>query len=229
MPPPSRNWWRCSRRCPVSARAVVLRAEGPHFCAGLTFVEHGQSERSPAEFMRICLRWHEAFNKIEYGGILVTAALRARSSAAGWNWHPRSISGPRTKPPISACPRGSAACSPAAALNDPVPQLIGKARMIDMMLTGRLYSGDEAVAVGMAAIPRPRQRGQAYELARACARNTPLSNFAICSGISHMQNMSGLGCRLCRGRRWRASSTPRTRPWAAQNFAKGNGGQIKPD
>ncbi len=38
-------------------RAVVLRAEGPHFCAGLDLVEHGQSERSPAEFMRLCLRW----------------------------------------------------------------------------------------------------------------------------------------------------------------------------
>ena len=29
-------------------------------------------------------------------------------------------------------------------------------------------------------------------LAHAAAANLPLSNFAICSGISHMQNMSGL-------------------------------------
>ena len=30
------------------------------------------------------------------------------------------------------------------------------------------------------------------EIARAAAQNPPLSNFAICSAISHMQNMSAL-------------------------------------
>ena len=65
------------------ARAVVLRAEGPHFCAGLDLVEHGREDRSPAEFMRICLRWHEAFNKIEYGGVPVIAALRGAVVGGG--------------------------------------------------------------------------------------------------------------------------------------------------
>ena len=33
---------------------------------------------------------------------------------------------------------------------------------------------------------------KAYEIARRCAENLPLTNFAICSAISHMQNMSAL-------------------------------------
>ena len=50
----------------LGARAVVLRAEGDHFCAGLDLVEHHNEQRRPEEFMHICLRWHEAFNKMEY-------------------------------------------------------------------------------------------------------------------------------------------------------------------
>ncbi|MGH1357082.1 MAG: enoyl-CoA hydratase-related protein, partial [Thalassovita sp.] len=51
----------------MGARAVVLRAEGTHFCAGLDLVEHHVEDRRPEDFMHVCLRWHEAFNKMEYG------------------------------------------------------------------------------------------------------------------------------------------------------------------
>ena len=51
-----------SRLPRMGARAVVLKAEGDHFCAGLDLVEHHNEQRRPEEFMHICLRWHEAFN-----------------------------------------------------------------------------------------------------------------------------------------------------------------------
>ena len=38
----------------------------------------------------------------------------------------------------------------------------------------------------------PDSEAKAYEIARAAATNPPLSNFAICSAISHVQNMSAL-------------------------------------
>ena len=64
--------------------------------------------------------------------------------------------------------------------------------MIDMMLTGRVYKGDAAVAVGLCQYLVDDSEAKALELARAAAQNPPLSNFAICSAISHMQNMSAL-------------------------------------
>jgi enoyl-CoA hydratase/carnithine racemase len=64
--------------------------------------------------------------------------------------------------------------------------------MIDMMLTGRVYKGDEAISVGLAQYLVQDSEAKALELARAAATNPPLSNFAICSAISHMQNMSAL-------------------------------------
>src|SRR5690606_3340996 len=67
----------------AGVRAVVLRAEGTHFCAGLDLVEHHQEDRRPEDFMHVCLRWHEAFNKMEYGGVPVIAALKGAVVGGG--------------------------------------------------------------------------------------------------------------------------------------------------
>ena len=41
-------------------RAVVLAGAGDHFCAGLDLIEHWKADRSPDEFMHVCLRWNTA-------------------------------------------------------------------------------------------------------------------------------------------------------------------------
>ena len=151
----------------AGARAIVLAAAGDHFCAGLDLVEHHRADRTPAEFWQICLRWHEAFNKMEYGGVPIIAALKGAVVGGGLEL--------------------------ASAAHIRVADLIGKSRLVDMMLTGRVYKGQEAVDVGLA---QYRTDGssleQALAIARRCAQNLPLTNFAICSGVSHMQNMSAL-------------------------------------
>ena len=64
-------------------RAVVLCAAGDHFSAGLDLVEHHRQERSASDFMHVCLRWHEAFNKMEYSGVPVIAALKGAVVGGG--------------------------------------------------------------------------------------------------------------------------------------------------
>jgi enoyl-CoA hydratase/carnithine racemase len=65
--------------------------------------------------------------------------------------------------------------------------------MIDMILMGRVYQGQEAVDLGLAQyIVEGSSFDKALELARRAAENLPLTNFAICSAISHVQNMSAL-------------------------------------
>ena len=74
-----------------------------------------------------------------------------------------------------------------------VTDLVGKCRMIDMMLTGRVYQGAEAANLGFAQyIVDGDPLGKAMELAHKSAQNLPLSNFAICSAVSHIQNMSAM-------------------------------------
>ena len=67
----------------AGVRAIVLAGSGDHFCAGLDLIEHHQADRSPADFMHICLRWHEAFNKMEYGGVPIIAALKGAVVGGG--------------------------------------------------------------------------------------------------------------------------------------------------
>jgi enoyl-CoA hydratase/carnithine racemase len=176
----------------MGARAVILRAEGPHFCAGLDLVEHHQEDRSPEAFMHICLRWHEAFNKMEYGGVPVIAALKGAVVGGGLELASAAHIRVADASTYFALPEGQRGLFTGGGATIRVADLVGKARMIDMMLTGRVYKGDEAISVGLAQYLVDDSEAKALEVARAAATNPPLSNFAICSAISHMQNMSAL-------------------------------------
>ncbi|WP_062561420.1 crotonase/enoyl-CoA hydratase family protein [Paracoccus aminovorans] len=213
----------------AGARAVVLRAEGPHFCAGLDLVEHGRAERSPAEFMRLCLRWHEAFNKIEYGGIPVVAALKGAVVGGGLELASSVHIRVMDETTYFGLPEGQRGLFTGGGATIRVPRLIGQARMIDMMLTGRLYAGDEAVAVGLAQYRVQDSEAKALEIARRAAQNTPLSNFAICSGISHMQNMSGLDAAYAEATLAGIVNTQDAAKGRLDSFAQGTAVKIRPD
>jgi enoyl-CoA hydratase/carnithine racemase len=176
----------------AGVRAVVLRAEGPHFCAGLDLVEHHREDREPSAFMHLCLRWHEAFNKMEYGGVPVIAALKGAVVGGGLELAAAAHIRIADRSTYFALPEGQRGLFTGGGATIRVADLVGKARMIDMMLTGRIYQGQEAVDVGLAQYLVEDSEAKAMDLARAAAANLPLTNFAICSAISHMQNMSAL-------------------------------------
>ena len=62
-----------------------------------------------------------------------------------------------------------------------LPRLIGVARMMDMMLTGRTYSAEEGQAMGLTTYLVESGKGFAkgLELAERIATNAPLTNFAV--------------------------------------------------
>lgn len=173
-----------------SVRAVVVRANGKVFCAGLDLIEHHLEERSATDFMYICRRWHAAFDAIQHCGKPVIGALNGAVVGGGLElasaFHIR-VADPTT---YFALPEGQRGIFTGGGATVRVARLVGEARMIDMMLTGRVYSGEEAVAVGlcqylMAGPSLPK----AMEIAKKAAQNPPLSNFAITSGIAHIGNM----------------------------------------
>jgi enoyl-CoA hydratase/carnithine racemase len=177
----------------AGVRAVVLAAMGTHFCAGLDLVEHHVADRSPAEFMHLCLRWHEAFNKMEYGGVPIIAALKGAVVGGGLELASSAHIRVADETTYFALPEGQRGLFTGGGATIRVSGLVGKARMIDMMLTGRVYKAAEAVDIGLAQyLVEGSSFDRALELARAAAQNLPLSNFAICSAISHLGNMSAL-------------------------------------
>ena len=173
-------------------RAVVLCAAGDHFSAGLDLVEHHRQDRSASDFMHVCLRWHEAFNKMEYSGVPVIAALKGAVVGGGLELASAAHIRVADRSTYFALPEGQRGLFTGGGATIRVADLVGKARMIDMMLTGRIYKDEEAISVGLAQYLVDDSEAKAFEIARAAAQNPPLSNFAICSAISHMQNMSAL-------------------------------------
>ena len=177
----------------AGVKAVVLAGAGDHFCAGLDLIEHHDADRSPADFMHVCLRWHEAFNKMEYGGVPIVAALKGAVVGGGLELASAAHIRVMDDTTYFALPEGQRGIFTGGGATIRVSDMIGKHRMIDMILTGRVYQGQEAVDLGLA---QYREDGpsmdKAMDLATKIAQNLPLTNFAICSAISHLNNMSGI-------------------------------------
>lgn len=213
----------------AGVRACILRGAGPHFCAGLDLVEHFHADRGPADFMHVCLRWHEAFNKMEYGGVPVIAALKGAVVGGGLELASAAHIRVADESTYFGLPEGQRGLFTGGGATIRVTDLIGKARMVDMMLTGRLYRGQEAVDVGLAQYLVEDSEAKAREIAEAAARNLPLSNFAVCSGISHFQNMSALDAAYAEAV---LAGVVNTQPAARERleaFASGTGPRIRPE
>ena len=175
------------------ATTIVLAANGDHFCAGLDLVEHHTANRTAAEFMHLCLRWHEAFNKMEYGGVPIIAALKGAVVGGGLELAAAAHIRVADASTYFALPEGQRGLFTGGGATIRVTNLVGRARMVDMMLTGRIYQAQEAVDLGLAQyLVEGSSLDRALDLASAAAQNLPLSNFAICSAISHLGNMSAL-------------------------------------
>ncbi len=139
------------------------------------------------------MRWHEAFNKMEYGGVPVVAALKGAVVGGGLELASAAHIRVMDQTTYFALPEGQRGLFTGGGATIRVTDLIGKARMIDMMMTGRVYQGQQAADLGLAQyIVEGSSLDKAMDLARRAAQNLPLSNFAICSAVSHMQNMSAL-------------------------------------
>ncbi|MGA9501011.1 MAG: crotonase/enoyl-CoA hydratase family protein, partial [Pseudolabrys sp.] len=76
-----------------------------------------------------------------------------------------------------------------------LPRLIGVARMMDMMLTGRTYSAEEGQAIGLTTYLVEPGKGFAkgLELAQRIAGNAALTNFAVMHALPRIAEMDPAG------------------------------------
>lgn len=175
-------------------RAVVLCADGPHFCAGLDLKEHYDKDRSAAQFMQVCRGWHDAFNKMQHGGVPVIAALKGAVVGGGLELASAAHIRVADQSTYFALPEGQRGIFTGGGATVRVAELVGKHRMIDMMLTGRIYMKDEAMSVGLCQYLTEGDDSSevlAHELAGKIVQNPALSNMAITSAIDHISHMSG--------------------------------------
>ncbi|MEU0932910.1 crotonase/enoyl-CoA hydratase family protein [Embleya sp. NPDC005971] len=168
---------------PADVRAVVLDAEGEHFCAGLDLSE--LTERDTFAGLRHSRMWHRAFERIERGDVPVIAVLKGAVVGGGLELacaaHIR-VAEPST---FYALPEGQRGLFVGGGASVRVPRLIGVHRMTDMMLTGRVVDATDGQALGLSQYLTDAGAGldHALELALRIAGNAPITNFAVLQAL----------------------------------------------
>lgn len=168
---------------PVEVRAVVLAADGDHFCAGLDLAE--LTERDTIEGVQHSMMWHRVFERIEFGRVPVVAVLAGAVVGGGLELACATHIRVAETSTFYALPEGQRGIFVGGGASVRVPRLIGAARMADMMLTGRVYNAEEGQAIGLSHYLVEAGAGleRGLELARRIADNAPITNFAVLQAL----------------------------------------------
>ena len=164
---------------PSYVGAAVLTAEGEHFCAGLDLSE--LNERDAMQGVRHSRTWHKALDAVQFGPVPVVAALHGAVVGGGLELASASHLRVADESTFYALPEGSRGIFVGGGGSVRIPKLIGVARMMDMMLTGRVYGAQEGERAGFAQylVPQGQALAKAIELAERIAQNAPATNFAL--------------------------------------------------
>lgn len=172
------------------ARAYVINAGGDHFSAGLDLSEHVQ--RSPQEVMDLSAFWHRATQLIVDSPVPVICGLKGYVIGAGLEL--AAAAHVRFMEPDArfSLPEGRRGIFVGGGASVRVGQLVGTSRLIEIMLSGREISADEALRIGLC--QRMAEPGRAARDAHAYAvevsANAPMSNRMILVGLRHIAEMS---------------------------------------
>lgn len=174
---------------PSSVAAVLLCGDGEHFSAGLDLSELEERDiRAGIEHSR---QWHRAFEKIQFGNVPVVAVLHGAVVGGGLELAACAHVRVAERSAYYALPEGSRGIYVGGGGSVRLPRLIGVARMMDMMLTGRTYSAEEGLAMGLTTYLVDKGEGypKGLELAQCIAANAPFTNFAVTQALPRIAEM----------------------------------------
>ncbi|WP_298724069.1 crotonase/enoyl-CoA hydratase family protein [uncultured Ferrovibrio sp.] len=164
---------------PEGVKAVIIDGEGEHFSAGLDL--SSLQEKSATEGVGHSMMWHEAFRHIQFGQVPVISVLHGAVIGGGLELAASTHIRVAEASAFYALPEGQRGIFVGGGGSVRIPRLIGAARMMDMMLTGRVYDAAEGHAIGLSQyLVEPGQgMAKALELAKKIATNAPMTNFAV--------------------------------------------------
>ncbi len=175
------------RAPPDGTRAVVLTSSGKNFSSGLDLSE--LAVRTPVEVARHSQWWHGVTETMQHCGLPVISVLTGAVIGGGLELaaatHIR-VSGETTYYQMPEGQRGIFTGGGAAVR---IGRIIGYGRLTEMMLTGRKYGAEEGLGLGLAHYLVADPMAKALEIAEIVARNSPLSNRLIITGLDRIADM----------------------------------------
>jgi enoyl-CoA hydratase/carnithine racemase len=171
------------RNFPRGVKAAVLHGAGEHFSAGLDLSE--LVEKDLIEGIDHPRMWHRAFEAIEFGRVPVVCVLHGAVVGGGLELASATHVRVAEKSAFYALPEGQRGLFVGGGGSVRLPRLIGASRMMEMMLTGRVYRAEEGYPFGFSHYVVPDGEGfaKAMDLARAIAGNTGRTNFALIQAL----------------------------------------------
>jgi (methylthio)acryloyl-CoA hydratase len=164
---------------PQVVKAAVIHGGGEHFSAGLDLSELVASDLNDAiEHSRL---WHRAFEAIEFGRVPVVSALHGAVVGGGLELACATHVRVAETSTFYALPEGQRGIFVGGGGSVRLPRLIGVSRMMEMMLTGRVYRAEEGYGFGFShyVVPVGEGLAKAKQLARQIAGNAGRTNFAL--------------------------------------------------
>ncbi len=160
-------------------KCAIIYGEGPHFSAGLDLSE--LQERNIVEALHHSRMWHRALEKIQFGTVPVVAVLHGACVGGGLEIAAACHIRVAEQSTFYALPEGQRGIFVGGGASVRLPKLIGVARMTDMMLTGRVITAEEGLAMGLSQYVVENGKGieKAMELAKKIALNTEMTNYAL--------------------------------------------------
>jgi enoyl-CoA hydratase/carnithine racemase len=164
---------------PDDVKAAVVCGEGEHFSAGLDLSE--LTKHDIAQSIEHSQMWHRAFARIEFGRVPTVSVLHGAVVGGGLELAAATHIRVAERSTYYALPEGSRGIYVGGGGSVRLPRLIGTARMMDMMLTGRIYDAAEGQAIGLTHYLVEPGAGLAkgIELAERMAANTDMTNFGV--------------------------------------------------
>lgn len=175
---------------PKDVRAIVLRGQGQHFCAGLDLSEH--VNRSPEEVIAHSRGWQRVMNQVQLGGLPVVCVMQGAVVGGGLELAASAHVRVADTSTFFQLPEGQRGIFVGGGGSVRISRIIGVDRMTEMMLTGRKYDAEDGLRLGLAhyCVESGTAFYKAMDLARQIASNAPLSNYMMIQALGRIRDMA---------------------------------------